>query len=60
MTLNDLLKRVSKEDYDKVIVISKDEIGWNNIEGKISINESTITLFESIPDSIRDTKSKDR
>ena len=50
MTLNDLLKRVSKDDYDKVIVISKDEIGWNNIEGKIKIDESTITLFESKSD----------
>jgi hypothetical protein len=47
MTLNDLLKRVSKDDYDKVIVISKDGIGWNNIEGRIKIDESTITLFES-------------
>ena len=50
MTLNDLLKRVSKEDYDKVIVISKNEIDWNNIEGKIKIDESTITLFESNSD----------
>ena len=45
ITLKDLLKRVSEDDYDKVIVIS-DGKGWNNIENNIVIDESTITLFE--------------
>jgi hypothetical protein len=45
ITLKDLLKRVKKEDYDKVIVIS-DGKGWNNIENNIVIDGSTITLFE--------------
>lgn len=44
MTLKDLLKRVSEDDYDKVIIIS-DGVGWNNISGKIKIEESIITLF---------------
>lgn len=52
MTLNDLLKRVSKEDYYKVIIVS-DGIGWENIEGKIKTNESTITLFLSNGDTRR-------
>ena len=45
ITLKDLLKRVKKEDYDKVIVIS-DGKSWVNIESKIVIDGSTITLFE--------------
>lgn len=45
MTLKDLLKRVSEDDYDKVIIIS-DGKGWNNVENNIVIDESTITLFE--------------
>lgn len=45
MTLKDLLKRVSEDDYDKVIVVS-DGKGWNNIENNIVIDGSTITLFE--------------
>lgn len=46
MTLKDLLKRISEEDYDKVIVVS-DGKGWTNIEGKIEVDCSTITLFLS-------------
>lgn len=48
MTLNDLLKRIPKEDYDKVIVVS-DGKGWTNIEGYIENNKNTsvITLFLS-------------
>ena len=45
ITLKDLLKRVSEEDYDKVIVIS-DGKSWANIENNIVIDTSIITLFE--------------
>lgn len=44
MTVKDLLKRLSEEDYDKVILLS-DGIGWTNI-GNIKINESNITIYE--------------
>lgn len=44
MTVNDLLKRIKKEDFDKVIVLS-DGIGWTNIK-KIIVDNSTITLIE--------------
>ena len=44
MTVKDLLKRLSEEDYDKVIILS-DGIGWTNI-GNIKINESNITIYE--------------
>lgn len=42
MTLNDLLKRVKHEDYDKVIVFS-DGIGWSNID-EVLVGGSTISL----------------
>lgn len=45
MTLNDLLKRIDKQDYDKVIIIS-DGKGWTNIEGKVGITDSCITLYK--------------
>lgn len=35
MTLNDLLKRVSEEDKDKVIVLI-DGKGWSNVEVKVA------------------------
>lgn len=44
MTVNDLLKRIPKEDYDKVIILS-DGKGWTNISGKVDINESNITIY---------------
>lgn len=44
MTVNDLLKRVDKEDYDKVIIIN-DGKGWTNITGKVSVDNSKIVLF---------------
>ena len=43
MTLHDLLKRVNKEDYDKIIIIT-DGVGWTNISGKLLITESTIGI----------------
>lgn len=46
LTLKDLLKRVSVEDYDKVIVFS-DGIGWTNISGEVEISSSVITIFPS-------------
>lgn len=45
ITVNDLLKRLNKEDYDKVIIIS-DGKGWTNIKGKINITDSSIILYE--------------
>lgn len=45
MTINDLLKRLNKEDYDKVIIIS-DGKGWTNIKGEVKIDNSSITLYE--------------
>ena len=55
MTVKDLLKRLEMEDLDKVIVIS-DGIGWGNISGKITIDESTITLFEDKNEIFTDDK----
>lgn len=45
MTVNDLLKRIPKEDYNKVIVISDGE-GWTNISGNVEIGENIITLYD--------------
>lgn len=50
MTVDDLLKRIPKEDYHKVIVISDGE-SWANVSGKITIDESTITLTDDSDDN---------
>lgn len=42
MTLNDLLKRVKKEDYDKVIIFKDINGGWTNVN--LKIDECTLTL----------------
>lgn len=41
MTLNDLLKRVSEDDKDKVIVLT-DGKGWSNVEVKVA--DTTIII----------------
>ena len=46
MTVNDLLKRVPKEDYDKVIIFS-DGIGWSNINIDNKSNDIVITLADN-------------
>lgn len=35
MTLQDLLKRVTPEDLDKIILIRNFKTGWSNIEVKV-------------------------
>lgn len=43
MTLNDLLKRVTDEDKEKVIIITDfDKKGWSNVD--VSINDTTIVI----------------
>ena len=42
MTINDLIKRLKKEDYDKVIIFKDIDGGWTNVN--LKIEESTITL----------------
>ena len=54
MTVKDLLKILSEEDYDKVIILS-DGIGWTNI-GRIKINESNITIYEDRNEIFTDDK----
>ena len=47
MTVNDFLRRLNKDDYDKCIIWGDSEIGWTNISGKIKITDSTISLYEN-------------
>lgn len=54
MTVKDLLKRIPKEDYDKVIILS-DGIGWTNI-GKVVINESNIIIYKDRNEIFTDDK----
>jgi len=42
MTINDLLKRVSEEDYDKTILFT-DGVGWSNIDVKITDNDILVS-----------------
>jgi hypothetical protein len=42
MTLNDLIKRVKKEDYDKVIIFKDIKGGWCNVN--LEIENCTLTL----------------
>ena len=44
MTVNDLLKRLKPEDYDKVIILG-DSNGWSNISGRVDVWESTVSIF---------------
>lgn len=44
MTVNDLLKRLDKEDYDKVIVIT-DGVGWTNVSGKLIKDGGTVGIM---------------
>lgn len=43
MTLNDFLKRVSKEDLNKMIIF-RDSRGWSNI--KLEVNDNQIVIRE--------------
>lgn len=43
MTLNDFLKRVSKEDLNKMIIF-RDNKGWSNI--KLEVNDNEIVIRE--------------
>lgn len=54
MTINDLLKRIPTEDYDKVIIIGDDQKGWCNLSGEVNINQSTISIY---PDCERPFRS---
>lgn len=45
MTLNDFLKRVSKEDLNKMIIF-RDSRGWSNI--KLEVNENQIVISEDL------------
>jgi len=45
MTVNDLLKRIPKEDYDKVIILGDYQEGWCNLSGKVNIDQSTIIHY---------------
>ena len=47
MTVNDLLKRVPKEDYDKMIIFS-DGVGWSNINVDNKSNDVVITLADNV------------
>lgn len=38
MTLKDFLKRVNKEDLEKMMILS-DGIGWSNLEIEVTENE---------------------
>ncbi|WP_168156672.1 hypothetical protein [Oceanobacillus sp. E9] len=42
MTLNDLLKRVSEKDRDKMIIY-KEGIGWSNINVHVTEHDIIIT-----------------
>jgi hypothetical protein len=48
MTLNDLLKRVSDADKDKMIIYREDG-GWNNIDVKVTEHEITIYCSDNSP-----------
>lgn len=51
MTLNDFLKRVSKEDLNKMIIF-RDSRGWSNI--KLDINDNQIVIREDLETPFND------